>query len=111
MNFFTEESKENDLIIEAATGNIKLWTIRNLLFSLTLQVVRLNNQGAPLLGLAKSIYYYNKLKAILQSNFGQIGEIYEFFYWSQNTPQLFVITLPFSSLLFLHSLWLKKATL
>ena len=49
MNFSTEESKENDLIIKPA--------IRNFLFSLTLQAVRLNNQGAPLLGLAKSIYY------------------------------------------------------
>ena len=52
MNFSAEESKENDLIIKAA--------IRNFLFSLTLQVVRLNNQGAPLLGLAKSIYYMSK---------------------------------------------------
>ena len=57
MNFSIEESKENDLIIKAATGNIKTRTIRNLLFSLTLQAVRINNQGAPLLGLAKSIYY------------------------------------------------------
>ena len=56
-NFSIEESKENDLIIKAATGNIKTRTIRNLLFSLTLQVVRINNQGAPLLGLAKSICY------------------------------------------------------
>ena len=52
MKFSTEESKENDLIIKAATGNIKTRTIRNLSFSLTLQAVRLNNQGAPLLGLA-----------------------------------------------------------
>ena len=56
MNFSIEERKENDLIIKAATGNIKTRTIRNLLFSLTLQAVRINNQGAPLLGLAKSIY-------------------------------------------------------
>ena len=56
MNFSIEESKENDLIIKAATGNIKTRTIRNLLFSLTLQAVRINNQEAPLLGLAKSIY-------------------------------------------------------
>ena len=34
-------------------------TIRNLLFSLTLQAVRRNNQGAPLLALVKlSIYIY-----------------------------------------------------
>ena len=59
MNFSIEESKENDLIIKAATGNIKKRTIRNLLFSLTQQAVRINNQGAPLLGLAKSIYYYH----------------------------------------------------
>ena len=59
MNFSIEESKENDLIIKAATGNIKMRTIRNLLFSQTIhvQAVRINNQGAPLLGLAKSIYY------------------------------------------------------
>ena len=55
MNFSIEESKENDLIIKAATGNRR--TIRNLLFSLTLQAVRINNQGAPFLGLAKSLYY------------------------------------------------------
>ena len=56
MNFSIEESKDNDLIIKPATGNIKTRTIRNLLFSQTLQAVRINNQGAPLLGLAKSIY-------------------------------------------------------
>ena len=56
MHFSIEESKEKDLIIETATGNIKTRTIRNLLFSLTLQAVRINSQGAPLLGLAKSIY-------------------------------------------------------
>ena len=55
MNFSKEESKENDLIIKAATGNIKTRTIRNLLFPLTLQAVRINNEGAPLLGLVKSI--------------------------------------------------------
>ena len=32
-------------------------TIRNLLFSQTVQAERINNLGAPLLGLAKSIYY------------------------------------------------------
>ena len=53
MNFSIEESKENDLVIKAATGNIKTRTIRNLL---TLQAVRINNQVAPFLGLAKSIY-------------------------------------------------------
>ena len=57
MDFCIEESKENDLIIKAATGNIKMRTIQNLLFSQTVQAVRINNQGAPLLGLAKSIYY------------------------------------------------------
>ena len=56
MNFSIEEIKENDLIIKAANRNIKTWTIPNLLFSLTLQAVRINNQEAPLLGLAKSIY-------------------------------------------------------
>ena len=62
MNFSIEESKESDLIIKAAPGNIKTRTIRNLLFSLTLQVVRINNQGGPLLGLAKSIYYCKMLQ-------------------------------------------------
>ena len=52
MNFSIEESKESVLIIKAETGNIKTRTIRNLLFSLTLQAVRINKQGAPLLGLA-----------------------------------------------------------
>ena len=56
MNFSLEESKENDLIIKTAIWNIKTPRIRNLLFSLTLRAVRINNQGAPLLGLAKSIY-------------------------------------------------------
>ena len=44
------------LIIKAATRNIKTRTIWNLLFSLTLQAVRIINQGAPLLGLPKYIY-------------------------------------------------------
>ena len=57
MNFSIEERKEDDLIIKEATGNIKTRTIRNLLFLQTLQAVGINNQGAPLLGLAKSIYY------------------------------------------------------
>ena len=57
MNFSTEESKESDLIIKAATENIKTRTCRSLLLSLTLQALRLNNQGTPLLGLAKSICY------------------------------------------------------
>ena len=56
MNFSKEERKENDLTIKAANGNIKTRTIPNLLFSQTLQAVRINNQGAPLLGLAKSIH-------------------------------------------------------
>ena len=55
MNFSIEESKENNLIIKAGTGNIKTRTIRNLLFSPTVQAVRINNQEAPLLGLAKSV--------------------------------------------------------
>ena len=58
MNFSIEESKENGLFIKVATGKIKTRTIRNLLFSLTLQAVRINYQGAPLLGLAKSINYF-----------------------------------------------------
>ena len=47
MNFSIEESKENGLIIKAVTGNIKTRTIQNLLFSQTLQAVRINHQGAP----------------------------------------------------------------
>ena len=57
MIFSIEESKE----IKAATGNIKMRTIRDLLFSQTLQEVRINNQGAPLLGLTKSIYFNVKM--------------------------------------------------
>ena len=57
MNFPIEESKENDFIIKAAIGNFKTRTIRNLFWSQAVQTVRINNQGAPLLGLAKSIYY------------------------------------------------------
>lgn len=56
MNFSTQERKENDLIIKAATGNIQTRKIRNLSFSLILQAVILNNQGVPLLGLTKSTY-------------------------------------------------------
>ena len=62
MNFSIEGSKENDLIIKAATRNIKTRT--NLLFSLTLQAVRINNRGAPLLGLAKSKYIYYTIQLI-----------------------------------------------
>ena len=54
--FSIEESKENDFIIKVATGNIKMRAIRNFLFSQTVQAVRTTNQGAPLLGLAKSIH-------------------------------------------------------
>ena len=43
MIFSIEERKENYLIIKAARGNIKTRTIRNLVFSLTLQAVRINN--------------------------------------------------------------------
>ena len=57
MNFSIEESKENDLVIKGATGKIKTRTIRNSLFSLTPQAVRINDQGASLLGLAKCIYF------------------------------------------------------
>ena len=65
MNFSIEGSKENDLIIKAATRNIKTRT--NLLFSLTLQAVRINNRGsgAPLLGLAKSKYIYYMEESVL----------------------------------------------
>ena len=46
MNFSMEERKENDLIIKAATGNIKTRTIRREPFIFTtLQAVRINNQG------------------------------------------------------------------
>ena len=67
MNFSVKESKESDLVIKAETGNIKTRTNRTLLFSLTLQAVRIKNLGAPLLGLAKSISYIDlaNLKAEL----------------------------------------------
>ena len=71
MNCSIEESKENDLIIKAATGNIKTRTIRNLLFSLTLQAVRMNNQGAPLLDLVKYIYYIEKINDLLDEAVAQ----------------------------------------
>ena len=58
MNFSIEESKENDLNIKAATGNIKTRTIRNLLFSQTLQAVRINDQIALLSLLTKFISIY-----------------------------------------------------
>ena len=80
MNFSIEESKENDLIIKAATGNIKTRTIRNFLFSLTLLAVRINNQGAPLLGLAKSIYYLLKTMryrfSCIHTKFSEMVQIY-----------------------------------
>ena len=58
MNFSIEENEENDSIIKAATRIIKMRTIQNLLFSQTLPAVRINNEGAPLSGLAKSIYCF-----------------------------------------------------
>ena len=48
-------SKENDIIKEFA-GKPKGGQFQSLLFSLILQPVRINKPGAPLLGLAKSIY-------------------------------------------------------
>ena len=77
MDFSIDESKENDL----ATRNIKTRRIGNLLFSLTLQAVRINNQGAPLLGLAKSIYYlrcYNdqKITPFFPSDFESVFAIH-----------------------------------
>ena len=59
MNFSIEESQENDLIIKAETGNI----------SQTVQAVRINDQGSPLLGLAKSIYYCIKIVSSLCCGF------------------------------------------
>ena len=43
-------------------------TIQNLLFSQTVHALRINNQEAPLLGLAKSIYYVNKSRLRIQLN-------------------------------------------
>ena len=55
MNFPIEESDGNDLITQSLETPKRG---QNLLFSITLiQPVRINNPGAPLLGLAKSIYY------------------------------------------------------
>ena len=56
-------SEEND-IIKQFPGKPKGGQFQSLLFSLILQPVRINKPGAPLLGLAKSIYYtlcYSKL--------------------------------------------------
>ena len=47
--------EEND-IIKQFTGKPKGGQFQSLLFSLILQPVRINKPGAPLLGLAKSIY-------------------------------------------------------
>ena len=49
-------SKEND-IIKQYPGKPKDGQFQSLLFSLILDPVRINKPGAPLLGLAKSIYY------------------------------------------------------
>ena len=60
MKFSIEESKENDLIIKKKPETSNRGQFN--LFSLTLQdSVRINDQGAPLLGLAKSILsiYYD----------------------------------------------------
>ena len=48
-------SEEND-IIKQYPGKPKGEQFQNLLFSLILQPVRISKPGAPLLGLAKSIY-------------------------------------------------------
>ena len=52
-------SEEND-IIKQYPGKPKGGQFQSLLFSLILQPVRINKPGAPLLGLAKSIYYFLK---------------------------------------------------
>ena len=54
MNFSIEESKEHDLIKQQPETPERKQS-ETFLFSLTLQAARINNQGAPLLGLAKSI--------------------------------------------------------
>ena len=69
----SKPSKENDLIITAATGKIKTRTIRNLIFSLTLLAVSINNQRGPPLGLPKSIYY--AVPVIIHYNFTLVGEL------------------------------------
>ena len=48
MNFFTKESKENDLI-KQQPETPKPEQFETFLFSVTLQVVRINNQGASLI--------------------------------------------------------------
>ena len=48
-------SEKND-IIKQYLGKLKGGQFQSLLFSLILQPVRINKPGAPLLGLAKSIY-------------------------------------------------------
>ena len=53
-------NEEND-IIKRYPGKPKRGQFQSLLFSLILEPVRTNNPGAPLLGLAKSLYYNNKV--------------------------------------------------
>ena len=57
-------SEEND-IIKQNPRKPKGGPFQSLLFSLILQPVRINKPGAPLLGLAKSIYYFNAQKCQL----------------------------------------------
>ena len=57
-------SEEKD-IIKQFPGKPRGGQFQSLLFSLILQPVRINKPGAPLLGLAKSIYYTTKRLAML----------------------------------------------
>ena len=51
------KEKEESYLIKQWPETPKRGQFKNLLFSLTIQPVRINNPEAPLLGLAKSIYY------------------------------------------------------
>ena len=70
MEFTNIGSEEND-IIKQFPGKPKGGQFQSLLFSLILQPVRINKPGAPLLGLAKSIYYfvYAKFRVSFLSTF------------------------------------------
>ena len=58
-------------IIKQFPGKPKGGQFQSLLFSLILQPVRINKPGAPLLGLAKSIYYIYIYTAILRKVVGK----------------------------------------
>ena len=57
MNFSREESKEDDLIINLSACSVSENDRSRIVRVLMFPVATLNNQGAPLLGVGKSISY------------------------------------------------------